>query len=83
MAPQRIRNALDDTRSESSSTREKQPGAAPNGISKARRNGSSVLQGSNLKDVTNAQSNASQKEAQEPAANVSIICDNSNLLKDY
>lgn len=71
MAPQRIRNTFDDSRSESSSTREKQPGAGPSGISKARRNGSSILPGSNLKDVTNVQSTTSQQGTRDAAANVS------------
>ncbi len=71
MAPQRMRNALDDSRSESSSTREKQPGSGPNGISKSRRNGSSTLPGSNLKDVTNAHSTIGQPGHQDTAVNVS------------
>ena len=52
MPPQRIRNGFDDSRSEASSTRDKQTAYA--GISKGRRNGTSTLVGSNLKDVTNA-----------------------------
>ncbi|CAF9931826.1 hypothetical protein IMSHALPRED_008729 [Imshaugia aleurites] len=53
MPPQRIRNGFDDSRSEASSTRDKQP--VYTGISKGRRNGASTLAGSNLKDVINAQ----------------------------
>ena len=53
MPPQRIRNGFDDSRSEASSTRDKQPAYAGN--LKGRRNGTSMLAGSNLKDVTNAQ----------------------------
>lgn len=48
MPPQRTRNGFDDSRSEASSTRDKQPAYA--GILKGRRN----VTGSNLKDVTNA-----------------------------
>ena len=53
MPPQRIRNGVDDSRSEASSTRDKAP--TYTGISKGRRNGTFALAGSNLKDVTNAQ----------------------------
>ena len=53
MPPQRIRNAFDDSRSEASSTRDRQSIYTATGISKGRRNGSSTLAGSNLKDVTN------------------------------
>ena len=53
MPPQRLRNGLDDSRSETSSTKDKQPAYA--GISKGRRNGMSAVTGSNLKDVTNSQ----------------------------
>ena len=52
MPPPRIRNTFDDSRSDASSTKEKQPGYGPAGSTK-RRNGPS-LGGSMLKDVTNA-----------------------------
>lgn len=55
MPPQRLRNVFDDSRSEGSSTRDRQPIHTGTGISKGRRNGTSTLVGSNLKDVTNAQ----------------------------
>ena len=55
MPPQRTRNAFDDSRSEASSTRDRQPVYAGTTISKGRRNGTTTLAGSNLKDVTNAQ----------------------------
>lgn len=54
MPPQRIRNAFDDSRSEASSTRDRQSVYTGTGISKGRRNGTLTLAGSNLKDVTNA-----------------------------
>ena len=57
MPPQRMRTGFDDSRSEASSTRDKQP--AYTGISKGRRNGTSTLAGSNLKDITNAQTTPS------------------------
>ncbi|KAF6234472.1 hypothetical protein HO173_007097 [Letharia columbiana] len=60
MPPQRNRNGFDDSRSEASSTRDKQP--AYTGISKGRRNGTSTLAGSNLKDVTNAQTPTSGQQ---------------------
>ena len=60
MPPQRIRNGFDDSRSEASSTREKQP--AYTGVSRGRRNGTSTLAGSNLKDVTNAQTISSGQQ---------------------
>ena len=53
MAPPRIRGPGEDSRSESSSTRDKQPGGLV--ASKGRRNGNStVITGSALKDVTAA-----------------------------
>lgn len=59
MAPQRLRNLQEDSRSESSSTREKPTAAAQSGISKMRRyaaiNGGT---GSNLKDVATAPTSA-------------------------
>ena len=55
MPTQRTRNAFDDSRSEASSTRDRQPVYAGTAISKGRRNGTSISTGSNLKDVTNAQ----------------------------
>lgn len=55
MPSQRTRNAFDDSRSEASSTRDRQPVYAGTAISKGRRNGTTTLAGSNLKDVTNAQ----------------------------
>ena len=61
MPPHRIRNAFDDSRSEASSTRDKQP--IYTGIPKGRRNGTSMLAGSNLKDVTNAQTSPSGQQA--------------------
>ena len=60
MPPQRIRNGFDDSRSEASSTRDKQ--SVYTGISKGRRNGTSTLAGSNLKDVTNAHSTPSGQQ---------------------
>ena len=55
MAPQRFRVVQEDSRSESSSTREKQFGAISSGVSKPRRHqGSSVAVRSNLKDVVAA-----------------------------
>ena len=55
MAPQRFRGLQEDSRSESSSTREKQLGTIASGVSKTRRQqGSAVVTGSNLKDVTAA-----------------------------
>ena len=70
MPPSRIRNAFDDSRSDASSTKEKQPGSVPTGIIK-RRNGPSLL-GSTLKDVTNAPQTAEgqQNGAQESTARV-------------
>lgn len=66
--PQRVRNTFDDSKSEASSSREKQPPQITNGISKARRSGAS---GSALKDVTNAtQSTNEQQGTQEPVASV-------------
>lgn len=70
MAPQRIRNLFDDSRSESSSTREKQSDFGVSGISKARRNGPSILPGSQLKEVTNAQSRNVQQATQDAVATV-------------
>lgn len=59
MAPQRFRGLQEDSRSESSSTREKQLGATASGVSKTRRQqGSAVVIGSNLKDVTAAPGSA-------------------------
>ena len=55
MPLQRTRNAFDDSRSEASSTRDRQPVYAGTAILKSRRNGTTTLAGSNLKDVTNAQ----------------------------
>ena len=59
MAPQRFRGLQEDSRSESSSTREKQLGTMASGVSKTRRqHGSAVAIGSNLKDVTAAPGSA-------------------------
>ena len=59
MAPQRFRGLQEDSRSESSGTREKQLGAMASGVSKTRRQqGSAVVVGSNLKDVTAAPGSA-------------------------
>ena len=59
MAPQRFRGLQEESRSESPSTREKQLGAMPSGVSKTRRQqGSAVVVGSNLKDVTAAAGSA-------------------------
>ncbi|KAK4691073.1 hypothetical protein P7C71_g5851, partial [Lecanoromycetidae sp. Uapishka_2] len=70
MPPPRIRNPFDDSRSEASSTREKQPHHFASGISKPRRNGAS---GSALKDVTNAaQSTNEERGSQDAVASVSI-----------
>ena len=55
MPLQRTRNAFDDSRSEASSTRDRPPVYAGTAISKGRRNGTTILTGSSLKDVTNAQ----------------------------
>lgn len=63
MPPQRTRNGFDDSRSEASSTRDKQPAYA--GISKGRRNGTLALAGSNLKDVTNAAAQTTPTGQQE------------------
>jgi len=53
MAPQRFRGIQDDSRSESSSTREKQAGGTQSGVSKVRRYAAATTGGgSNLKDVT-------------------------------
>ena len=71
MPPQRIRNAFDDSRSEASSTKDKQ--SVYTGTSKGRRNGTSTLAGSNLKDVTNAQT-ASSDQQEDAAASVRIRC---------
>ncbi len=60
MPPQRIRNGFDDSRSEASSTRDKQ--SVYTSIPKGRRNGTSTLAGSNLKDVTNAHSTPSGQQ---------------------
>ena len=70
MPPQRTRNAFDDSRSEASSTRDRQPIYTGVSISKGRRNGSSTLAGSNLKDVTNAQTTSS---ANQGDAAVSVV----------
>lgn len=70
MPPQRIRNGFDDSRSEASSTRDKQ--AAYTGMSKGRRNGTSTLVGSNLKDVTNAQTTPSGQQ-EDAAVSVNVI----------
>lgn len=79
MPPQRIRNGFDDSRSEASSTRDKQP--AYTGISKGRRNGTSTLAGSNLKDVTNAQATTS---GQQGDAAVSVkICPGGERSSQY
>lgn len=69
MPPQRIRNGFEDSRSEASSTRDKQN--AYMGISKARRNGTSTLAGSNLKDVTNVETNQSGQQG-DAAVSVGI-----------
>ncbi len=61
MPPQRIRNVLDDSRSGSSSTRERYLGSGPSGVAKPRRNGSTLLPGSALKDVTNVHSSLEQQ----------------------
>lgn len=53
MAPQRFRVVQDDSRSQSSSTREKHTGGLQSGISKIRRyTGATSGTGSGLKDVT-------------------------------
>lgn len=53
MAPQRFRALHEDSRSESSSIRDKQPGVISSAIAKARRHqGLGIAVGSNLKDVT-------------------------------
>ena len=67
MAPQRFRGLHEDSRSESSSTREKQLGPVSSGISKARRYQSSGLNGgSNLKDVTIAASSSATVQHSGP-----------------
>lgn len=71
MPPQRIRNVFDDSRSEASSTRDKH--VACTGISKGRRNGTSTLAGSNLKDVTNAQVTSSAQQG-DTAVTVRTWC---------
>ena len=70
MPPPRTRYTIDDSRSEASSTKERQPGHVP---LKARRNGIlTILPGSNLKDVTNApQSTNGQQGLQDAVAKVS------------
>ena len=79
MPPQRIRNAFDDSRSEASSTKDKQP--VYTGISKGRRNGTSVLAGSNLKDVTNAETTSSeQREDATASVRLRCISDQVNVL---
>lgn len=53
MAPHRFRGIQEDSRSESSSTREKQAGVLLSGISKVRRYAAAPAgSGSNLRDVT-------------------------------
>ena len=73
MPPQRIRNAFDDSRSEASSSRDKQPISTATGISKVRRNGTSTLAGSNLKDITNAQTIPNGQQG-DTAVSVRIRC---------
>ena len=73
MPPQRIRNAFDDSRSEASSSRDKQPIHTATGISKGRRNGTSTLAGSNLKDITNAQTIPNGQQG-DTAVSVRIWC---------
>ena len=70
MPPSRIRNPFDDSRSESSGIREKQPSSGLIGPPKARRNVSSMLSGSTLKDVTNAQNTRRLPVPTESAASV-------------
>lgn len=70
MPPQRIRNGFDDSRSEASSTRDKQP--VYTGISKGRRNGASTLAGSNLKDVINAQTTPMGQQ-EDAAVSVNVV----------
>lgn len=77
MPPQRIRSGFDDSRSEASSTRDKQPAYA--GISKGRRNGTSTLAGSNLKDVTNA---AAQKVPNGQQGDGAVIVRVCRIAKD-
>jgi len=53
MAPQRFRGIQEDSRSESSGTRERQAGGLLSGISKVRRYAAATTGGgTNLKDVT-------------------------------
>ena len=71
MPPQRIRNVIDESRYENSGAREKQLVLGISGGSKARRYASScILPGSNLKDVTNAHSDARHQGTQDAATNV-------------
>lgn len=70
MPPQRSRSGFNDSKSESSNIREKYTGTNSAGNTKARRNGSSMLPGSTLKDVTNVQSTNGQQGSTDATATV-------------
>ncbi|MCJ1461378.1 hypothetical protein MMC28_011760 [Mycoblastus sanguinarius] len=82
MPPPRTRYTIDDSRSEASSTKERQPGHVP---LKARRNGIlTILPGSNLKDVTNApQSTNGQQGLQDAVAKINWSTFDLSVLHAY
>ena len=88
MAPQRFRGLQEDSRAESSSTREKQLGPTSSGISKARRyQGSGVAAGSNLREVTAAASGSAnlQQHGQESSSTAEKVfeCSEAHLSRRF
>ena len=83
MAPQRFRGVPDDSRSESSSTREKQNGGIQSGISKVRRYAAATAAASSsLKDVTLAPASATiQQNGQDGPSLMEKVSDPNGTLK--
>ncbi|KAL6717159.1 mdj1 protein precursor [Lecanora helva] len=83
MPPQRTRNGINDSRSESSSTKEKQANLNSTATIKSRRNASSTLPGSNLKDVTSAQSTTEQQAQADTTATIDWTSFDTSILHAY
>ncbi|KAI9745353.1 MAG: hypothetical protein M1835_002619, partial [Candelina submexicana] len=91
MAPSRSRAAPEDSRSEASSTKDKQSAHQPSAASKGRRNASNaaaVLGGSSLKDVTTSNNTVSDptnsgNNGQDTGAGIQWLTFDTSVLHSY